>query len=334
MERRPWEEAAAKEARTNAWRDAECKALEDAIYSYGVGAAGDCRRACINSGVARPFAEVSATAVTLVSMIERVGRVCKARFDELEHAGPVERCSVCTSQKKGRCGTETAPRACLKLPAEVANAMDDAEDGVGAVPIGMDRATWEATVEVCEEVLEERKEDCPAAAALSLGRVNTWKRLASGWARATKCLKERAALAAAIEDVDATAALDAESAAEAEAAAAVAAAAAAADDDDDDAEMDVGKEEVEEDKEEEEEEEDKSKKKKRPLTAFLLYCAEARGALEPGLTAPEQAKLLGAQWWGRIHSHAPRHVYLRTAHVYTCYSCFPHHCIDSSHLLL
>jgi hypothetical protein len=88
----------AKEARANAWRDAECKALEDAVYSFGVGAAGDCRRACLNAGVARPFAEVSAVAATLVDMIDRVGKVCKARFDELEKLaaenGPVERCKV------------------------------------------------------------------------------------------------------------------------------------------------------------------------------------------------------------------------------------------------
>ena len=55
---------------------------------------------------------------------------------------------VCASQKKGRCGTETAPRSCLNLPTDAAEAKDDAEDGSGAVPIGMDRATWEATIVV------------------------------------------------------------------------------------------------------------------------------------------------------------------------------------------
>ena len=42
-----------------------------------------------------------------------------------------------------------------------------------------------------------------------------------------------------------------------------------------------------------------AEKKKRPLTGFLMYCAEARPSLPEGLTAPEQAKLLGAQWQGR-----------------------------------
>ena len=36
-------------------------------------------------------------------------------------------------------------------------------------------------------------------ARVALARVNVWKRLASGWQRATKCLKERAALSEAIE---------------------------------------------------------------------------------------------------------------------------------------
>ena len=40
----------------------------------------------------------------------------------------------------------------------------------------------------------------------------------------------------------------------------------------------------------------KPNKAKRPLSAYMLYCAEARGSLTEGLTAPEQAKLLGAQW--------------------------------------
>jgi hypothetical protein len=56
-------------------------------------------------------------------------------------------------------------------------------------------------IAVCEAALEDHKEDCPPCAALSLGRMNTWKRLASGWQRATKCLKERAALSNAVEEV-------------------------------------------------------------------------------------------------------------------------------------
>ena len=37
-------------------------------------------------------------------------------------------------------------------------------------------------------------------------------------------------------------------------------------------------------------------KAKRPPSAYLLYCAEARGALPEGMKVPEQAKVLGAQW--------------------------------------
>jgi hypothetical protein len=37
-------------------------------------------------------------------------------------------------------------------------------------------------------------------------------------------------------------------------------------------------------------------KAKRPPSAYLLYCAEARGALPEGMKVPEQAKMLGAQW--------------------------------------
>uniref|UniRef100_A0A7S0S7W2 Uncharacterized protein n=1 Tax=Mantoniella antarctica TaxID=81844 RepID=A0A7S0S7W2_9CHLO len=216
----------------NAWRNAECKALEDALYSYGAGLDGDCRRACLKCNIARPFAEVAATAATLLDMVTRVGQVCKARADELEKFR--WGCKVCAFQKKGRCGTETAHRSCLSMSAPTAllcirgsttgppfttatcttkstpprsclnmsahAAAEDAGAGRGAEgPFGMDRGTWEATIAVCEAVLEARKERTPAAAASVLARMNTWKRLASGWQRATKCLKERAALAAVIE---------------------------------------------------------------------------------------------------------------------------------------
>ena len=71
--------------------------------------------------------------------------------------------------KKGRCGTETAPRSCLKLPPGVAAEMDARGGGVdeGGVPVGMSRATWEQTVEVCEAAIEERRAGIPENA---LGR--------------------------------------------------------------------------------------------------------------------------------------------------------------------
>ena len=103
--------------------------------------------------------------------------------------------------KKGRCGTETAPRSCLKLPPDVAAEMDARGGGVdeGGVPVGMSRATWEQTVEVCEAAIEERRAGIPENALAALERANLYKRLASGWQRAAKCGKERAALSAALE---------------------------------------------------------------------------------------------------------------------------------------
>ena len=103
--------------------------------------------------------------------------------------------------KKGRCGTETAPRSCLKLPPAVAAEMDARGGGVdeGGVPVGMSRATWEQTVEVCEAAIEERRAQIPENALVALERANLYKRLASGWQRAAKCGKERAALSAALE---------------------------------------------------------------------------------------------------------------------------------------
>ena len=138
-------------------------------------------------------------------MMDRAGKVCKARFDELEkaaaEAGPVQRCKVCESMKKGRCGTETAPRSCLKLPDDIKADMDSMkdEDGQGGVPVGMSRATWERVIEVCEAAIEERRESLTDAALVALERNNLFKRIASGWQRAMKCAKERAALSAAVE---------------------------------------------------------------------------------------------------------------------------------------
>jgi hypothetical protein len=69
----------------------------------------------------------------------------------------------------------------------------------GGVPVGMSRATWEQTVEVCEAAIEERRAGIPENALAALERANLYKRLASGWQRAAKCGKERAALSAALE---------------------------------------------------------------------------------------------------------------------------------------
>ena len=194
---------AAREARANQWLDRECKALEGALYAYGAGADRKCVRAALHSGVERPPPEVAAAGATLLEMIERVGAVCKSRFDELEkaaaEAGPVERCRNCAVGKKGRCGTETAPKSCLKLTKEMLDAMNAEDERYGATPVGMDRATWEAAVKACDAVLAEREEVTPEGAAASLGRVNCMRRLAQGWQRAAKCLRERAALAAAVE---------------------------------------------------------------------------------------------------------------------------------------
>jgi hypothetical protein len=79
--------------------------------------------------------------------------------------------------------------------------MDARGGGVdeGGVPVGMSRATWEQTVEVCEAAIEERRSLIPENALAALERANLYKRLASGWQRAAKCGKERAALSAALE---------------------------------------------------------------------------------------------------------------------------------------
>ena len=196
---------AQKKARNEAWRDHELKALEDSIYSFGVGVDGGCARAVKAAELSRPFAEVKTVALVLTDMMDRAGKVCKARFDELEkaaaEAGPVQRCKVCESMKKGRCGTETAPRSCLKLPDDIKADMDSMkdEDGQGGVPVGMSRATWERVIEVCEAAIEERRESLTDAALVALERNNLFKRIASGWQRAMKCAKERAALSAAVE---------------------------------------------------------------------------------------------------------------------------------------
>ena len=196
---------AQKKARNEAWRDHELKALEDAIYSFGVGVDGGCARAVKAAELSRPFAEVKAVALALTDMMDRAGKVCKARFDELEkaaaEAGPVQRCKVCESMKKGRCGTETAPRSCLKLPDDIKADMDSMkdEDGQGGVPVGMSRATWERVIEVCEAAIEERRDSLTDAALVALERNNLFKRISSGWQRAMKCAKERAALSAAVE---------------------------------------------------------------------------------------------------------------------------------------
>ena len=146
---------AKKELRANAWRDHELKSVEDAIYTFGPGRDRRCVRAAIEADISRPFAEVQAVALALLDFIEKIGVACGARHAEIEAAaaaaGPIERCHVCASQKKGRCGTETAPRSCLNLPKHIADAMDegvgeDGGDGRNAVPVGMARSTWEAAL--------------------------------------------------------------------------------------------------------------------------------------------------------------------------------------------
>jgi chromodomain-helicase-DNA-binding protein 7 len=137
-------------------------------------------------------------------MVDGVGKICKEAQDaaDEEHAkkGKVERCSVCASSKKGRCGTETAPKSCLNLSDELRKQMNAAdEDADTAVPVGMTRATWDAVTECCEKVLASREDSLPPAAFTSLGRPCVYKRMSSGWARGTKALKERNALAAAVE---------------------------------------------------------------------------------------------------------------------------------------
>ena len=195
-----------------------------------------------------------------------MGKVNKARFDELETQGKSDaramggggtagavRCSVCESTKKGKCGTETgtaswafpnpglpvcpysscegtsylcrlsarsyvihitkdvnhfsftksAPRSCHNLPTAIAAEMDKIKGGVdeGGVPVGMQRATWEQCVEVCEAVIDEFSGSLNENALVSLKRPNLYKRLASGWQRATKCGKERSALSGALEEL-------------------------------------------------------------------------------------------------------------------------------------
>ena len=187
--------------------------------SFGVGVDGACVRATNAAleamALRRPFKQARAVASCLAEMMERTAKVNKARADELEReqaelrakagdaggAAALARCEVCESMKKGRCGTETAPRSCLKLPPDVAAEMDARGGGVdeGGVPVGMSRATWEQTVEVCEAAIEERRSLIPENALAALERANLYKRLASGWQRAAKCGKERAALSAALE---------------------------------------------------------------------------------------------------------------------------------------
>jgi chromodomain-helicase-DNA-binding protein 7 len=205
--------------KTDAWLDRDLKALEDALVSFGVGVDGACVRATNAAleamALRRPFKQARAVASCLAEMMERTAKVNKARADELEReqaearakageaggAAALARCEVCESMKKGRCGTETAPRSCLKLPPAVAAEMDARGGGVdeGGVPVGMSRATWEQTVEVCEAAIEERRAGIPENALAALERANLYKRLASGWQRAAKCGKERAALSAALE---------------------------------------------------------------------------------------------------------------------------------------
>ena len=203
--------------KTDAWLDRDVKTLEDALVSFGAGADGACVRAANAAleamSTRRPFKQARAVASCLAEMMARVARVNKARADEVEReqadlkakagggVASLARCEVCESMKKGRCGTETAPRSCLKLPPAVAAEMDARGGGVeeGGVPVGMSRATWEQTVEVCEAAIEEHRAGLPENALVTLERANLYKRLASGWQRAHKCGKERAALSRALE---------------------------------------------------------------------------------------------------------------------------------------
>ena len=194
-----------KAQRLEQWRDHELKTLEDAMYSFGVGSDRACARAATGAGLDRPLRDVRAVALCLADMMARAAKVNKARFDELEkeaaEAGPVARCAVCESMKKGRCGTETAPRSCLKLSDELKRDMDESKDerGEGGVPVGMSRATWERTVEACQAAIDARRAQIPEHALPTLERNNLYKRLASGWQRATKCARERGALSKALE---------------------------------------------------------------------------------------------------------------------------------------
>ena len=213
--------------KTDAWLDRDLKALEDALVSFGVGVDGACVRATNAAleamSLRRPFKQARAVASCLAEMMERTAKVNKARADELEReqaelkkadggGAVLARCEVCESMKKGRCGTETAPRSCLKLPPAVAAEMDARGGGVdeGGVPVGMSRATWEQTVEVCEAAIEERRAGLPENALVALERANLYKRLASGWQRAYKCGKERAALSNALEIANAATAGEAD----------------------------------------------------------------------------------------------------------------------------
>ena len=192
------------------WIDREIKALEEALFTFGPGCNDDCVRAikeARQSGAVediRTFSECKSVTLALLDMVDGVGKICKEAQDaaDEEHAkkGKVERCSVCASSKKGRCGTETAPKSCLNLSDELRKQMNAAdEDADTAVPVGMTRATWDAVTECCEKVLASREDSLPAAAFTSLGRPCVYKRMSSGWARGTKALKERNALAAAVE---------------------------------------------------------------------------------------------------------------------------------------
>ena len=202
--------------KTDPWLDRDLKQLEDAIVAFGVGVDKRCVRASLAAtelmSVKRSFKETRIVAVCLAEMIERTGKVNKARFEELEEQAKKDgiangglitaKCTVCESMKKGKCGTETAPRSCLNLSEEMKLVMDKRGGGVddGGVPVGMSRQTWEQTVEVCEAAIEEFAGELLENALVSLRRGNLYKRLASGWQRALKCGKERSALSAALEE--------------------------------------------------------------------------------------------------------------------------------------
>ena len=197
--------------RRDGWIDREIKAIEEALFTFGPGRNNDCVRAVKEARQSgslednRTFSECKSVALALLDMVDGVGKICKESQDKSEaedgrKGGKVERCAVCASSKKGRCGTETAPKSCLNLSDELRARMNAAdEDADTAVPVGMTRATWDAVIACCEGVLNSHEDSLPPAAFSSLGRPCVYKRMSSGWARGTKAIKERNALAATIE---------------------------------------------------------------------------------------------------------------------------------------
>ena len=177
------------------------------MYSFGVGALALSPR--MSEAASRDHTRRFPPPPRLVDMIERVGKVCKVRLTSSRRAaaeaGPVERCK-CARRRRGRCGTRLRPDLVLSCrlisPApRMARRMD------GAVPIGMDRAA-----------VGSDHQSVRGSAGGSQGHVSLGRGVQSGEdehveetrqrvATRTKCLKERAALATAIEavgdDVDA-----------------------------------------------------------------------------------------------------------------------------------